>query len=195
MNCQGLRAHWDSFYNLLQEMGSDTCSFDVIGITEIFSMNKGECSLSGYHPLEYTTRNESNNSKGGSGMYIKNTYKYKIRHDLSIFIPNIFESIFVELTIHNRHIIIGTVYRPNTYPNADIDVFMTTMLELQNLISKENKEIHIMGDMNIDLLKYSQHSKTGTYLENTFTQGFLPLITKPTRISSHSATLIDHIYK
>jgi len=51
-----------------------------------------------------------------------------------------------------------------------------------------------MGDMNIDLLKFEQHTKTGEYLDNLFSQGSLPLITKPTRVTSHSATLIDHIY-
>jgi len=84
MNCQGLRSHWDSFYNLLQEMGNDAHCFDVIGITEIFGMNKGQCSLPGYHPLEFVVLNDSNNSKGGVGLYIKNIYKYHIRTDLSI---------------------------------------------------------------------------------------------------------------
>jgi len=46
--------------------------------------------------------------------------------------------------------------------------------------------------MNIDLLKFSDHRNTGIYLENIFSQGFLPLIVKPTRLTSHSATLIDH---
>ena len=48
--------------------------------------------------------------------------------------------------------------------------------------------------MNIDLLKLNEHWKTGEYVENMFTRGFIPLITKPTRITDHSATLIDHIY-
>ena len=51
-----------------------------------------------------------------------------------------------------------------------------------------------MGDFNIDLLKYNSHDKTNNYVDNLFTQGFLPLITKPTRVTSTSATLIDHIY-
>jgi len=175
-------------------MGNDTHCFDVIGITEIFGMNKGQCCLPNYHPLEFAVRSDSNNSKGGVGLYIKNTYKYETRPDLSIFIQNIFESIFIEVTLKKRHIIIGTVYRPNTYPKADIDVFMHTMIDLQNVLSNENKEVYIMGDMNIDLLKFTNHTKTGDYLENIFSHGYLPLITKPTRISSHSATLIDHIY-
>ena len=50
------------------------------------------------------------------------------------------------------------------------------------------------GFFNIDLLKYSSHAKTNDYVDNIFTRGFVPLITKPTRIFPSSATLIDHIY-
>ena len=48
--------------------------------------------------------------------------------------------------------------------------------------------------MNIDLLKCESHQKTNEYLDNIFAHGFLPVITKPTRICNSSATLIDHIY-
>ena len=37
----------------------------------------------------------------------------------------------------------------------------------------------------MDLLIFANHSKTGEYLENIFS---------PTRVSSHSATLVYHIY-
>ena len=64
-----------------------------------------------------------------------------------------------------------------------------------DMISKERKECVIMGDMNIDLLEYESHrKKTNDYLENIFAHGFIPVITKPTRICNSSATLIDHIY-
>ena len=68
------------------------------------------------------------------------------------------------------------------------------MNDLQDVLGRENKDAYIIGDMNIDLLNFSNHRKTGDYLENIFSQGFLPLIVKPTRLTSHSATLIDHIY-
>ena len=48
--------------------------------------------------------------------------------------------------------------------------------------------------MNINLLKYDTHSKTNDYLNNLFSHGFLPLITKPTRVTPVTASLIDHIY-
>ena len=51
-----------------------------------------------------------------------------------------------------------------------------------------------MGDMNIDLLKFEVHRRTDDYLNNLFSHGFLPDISKPTRVTNTSATLIDHIY-
>ena len=63
-----------------------------------------------------------------------------------------------------------------------------------DIINNENKCCFIMVDFNIDLLKYSSHAKTNEYVDNIFTRGFVPLITKPTRMFPSSATLIDHIY-
>jgi hypothetical protein len=51
----------------------------------------------------------------------------------------------------------------------------------------------MMGDFNIDLLKYNSHEKTNNYVDNLFSNGFLPIITKPTRVTTSSATLIYHI--
>ena len=51
-----------------------------------------------------------------------------------------------------------------------------------------------MGDFNIDLLKYNSNDETKHYVNFLFTEGFLPLITKITWVTSTSATLNDHIY-
>ena len=51
-----------------------------------------------------------------------------------------------------------------------------------------------MGDFNIDLLKVNIHAKTNEFVNDVISHGFLPKITRPTRITPHSATLIDHIY-
>ena len=51
-----------------------------------------------------------------------------------------------------------------------------------------------MGDFNIDLLKFQTHGKTNDLIESMISKGYLPLITKPTRVTTYSATLIDHFY-
>ena len=55
-------------------------------------------------------------------------------------------------------------------------------------------EIYILGDFNIDLLKYSEHLLTEGYLNMLYSNNLLPLITKPTRLTHHTYTLIDYIY-
>ena len=48
--------------------------------------------------------------------------------------------------------------------------------------------------MNIDLLKHHTQLQTGRYLDMLYSHYLSPVITKPTRITNHTATLIDHIY-
>ena len=48
------------------------------------------------------------------------------------------------------------------------------------------------GDINIDLLK-SNLSQTQNYLDTMLSHNFIPNITIPTRFSTKSMTLIDHI--
>jgi len=75
-----------------------------------------------------------------------------------------------------------------------MDIFSSTLFDIMDTVNKEHKHCVIMGDMNIDLLQFETHLKTSDYLDNLFQNGLLPTITKPTRITSTSATLIDHIY-
>ena len=63
---------------------------------------------------------------------------------------------------------------------------------MENL-NKKNKPVYIVGDMNIDILKFAMHPPTENYINNLFASGFLQLITKPTRCQNNSATLIDHL--
>ena len=127
-------------------------------------------------------------------MYIKDQLNFKHRPDISVFIPHIFESIFIEIQSKHTNVIIGTIYRPNTPPKADLDIFENTLSELMHTIKHANKNVVIMGDFNIDLLKFEMHNKTNSYIDNISSNAYIPLITKPTRMTPHSVTLIDHIY-
>lgn len=51
-----------------------------------------------------------------------------------------------------------------------------------------------MGDFNLDLRHYDSHHFTQEFLDSLFPHMLIPLITKPTRVTSHSATLIDNIF-
>jgi len=50
----------------------------------------------------------------------------------------------------------------------------------------------ILGDVNIDFLKYKD-VQTSEYLDMLFDLGFMAVITKATRLTDHTSSLIDHI--
>ena len=105
--------------------------------------------------------------EGGVGIFINEHFSYKKRDDLSIFIPHVIETIFMEIKIkENNSLIIGIIYiyRPNTAPNADIDIFTKSVFDINNIICKENKEVILLGDFNMDLLKFDSHHKTNLLL-------------------------------
>ena len=61
-------------------------------------------------------------------------------------------------------------------------------------ISNEKKYCILMGDFNINLLEYESHPPTDEFINNLRVFCFQPHILQPTRITDHTATLIDNIY-
>ena len=196
LNCRSLPAHWDSINQLLCEISSEKFSFDVIGLSEIFRISPNICyNLEGYHNFEYKIRPDDDDGRGGVGIFVKENINFKVRHDLSVFIPHVIETLFIELEYSNtKNIIVGNIYRPNTLPRADIDMFIENLNIVISAVGNENKNLLLMGDFNLDLLKFDSHPKTSDFINNLHTAGLSTLITKPTRITEHSATLIDHMY-
>ena len=87
--------------------------------------------------------------------------------------------------------VIGVIYRP---PSENTLEFIEKVNEMISGVTKSNKRYYIAGDFNLDLLKHESHSITAQFIESLFAFGFQPVSTKPTRITAHSATLIDNIF-
>ena len=89
----------------------------------------------------------------------------------------------------NQKIILGAIYR---HPNGETDHFNDALKRTLNQIHDDTLAI-ILGDININLLEEND-AKSNNYLNNYLEHNFIPCITLPTRITHHSATLIDHIF-
>lgn len=61
-------------------------------------------------------------------------------------------------------------------------------------LDKCNKPCYITGDFNIDLLKYNYCNFSTEFFNQFSSSGYTPLISKPTRITKSTATLIDNIF-
>ena len=100
------------------------------------------------------------------------------------------ESCWVDPGNGKAPILIGSIYG---HPGANIEEFTK---QVHDLIKKlQNRyQLYILGDMNIDFLKYNHHAQTEEYLDMLHSNNISLIITKPTRITNYTATLTDHIY-
>ena len=90
------------------------------------------------------------------------------------------------------NIIVGVIYR---HPSVDLTNFNCNYLnQLLENISKEQKSIFLLGDFNVNLLNYNEHNQTNEFLDSLASNSFIPFILQPTRITSHSNTLIDNVF-
>ena len=83
------------------------------------------------------------------------------------------------------------VYRP---PDRNLNDFNNELDHLVSIISKENKTVFLLGDWNMNLMNHLHHQATSDFLELLFSRMFFPMITRLTRITSHTASLIDNIF-
>ena len=86
-------------------------------------------------------RTRDDDMHGGVGLFIKDGIDYKIRNDLSVFIPHVYESLFIEFpsSSSKTNNIVGVIYRPNTPPHANMDIFTTTLHVTMDMINSEHK--------------------------------------------------------
>ena len=68
------------------------------------------------------------------------------------------------------------------------------MNNIMNNVRMENKICYLLGKYNINILYYASLVHTAQLVDMMLSSGFLPLITRPTRVTATSATSIYHIF-
>ena len=132
-----------------------------------------------------------NKRSGGVSIYIRNDLNAIEKKDCCKCYNNEIEISTVEISRSKaKNIIVSCVYRQ---PGRNIET-CTNLIEevLQSMNS--NKFIYMCGDFNIDLLKIDTHNQIKHYMDTLNSYGLFPTITKPTRVTKETATLIDNIF-
>ena len=121
------------------------------------------------------------NTKRGVGVvvYTADHIKYKLQSDLE---SSAVESIWLETFL------ISSVYRP---PSSSAQWINQLSLQTEKAASTTD-EINCLGYFNINLLGKDTQARTWSHSFEAY--DFSQLIKEPTRVTAHSATLIDHIY-
>jgi len=129
---------------------------------------------------------------GGVGMFIKNDLTVQFRNDLKInsTSSNMVENLWLEVSKNKLKFVIGGIYR---HPSQHITEFSESLQVSLTKISRRNVSCIVAADMNIDLLKFNS-PVVENYIKSLLINNFLPVLLTPTRVTSTSATIIDHIY-
>ena len=144
-NIRSLKKNFEEFqHHVLSELNF---SFSVIGVSET-RICDSECSsnfvpeLPGYYFESVPTPL----SAGGVGLFIDQNCKYRVLERVS---NSCYQALWIELHLpNNKKSVCGVTYRQHNNANEFLD-YLSDFLERQ---SRQNLNIYIMGDFNIDLL-------------------------------------------
>ena len=171
----------------------------ILGITESkldSSIPDQKVNISGYSIL----RNDRNRNGGGVACYIRADLCFNRRNVFSSSI----EYVFFDLLIPKvKPISIGIFYRP---PN--VNTFLETFLNYLKLIDFTKSKVYFLGDFNINLLQNNKFVLKENqpldgknlnspllpkYKELCQTFSLKEIIQEPTRVTSSTSSLLDHI--
>jgi len=187
-NARSLKTNFKFIKNYVKELGKN---FHIIAVSE--SWLDGDSDLKEYALEHYEMYNVFRPGKRGGGvaLYIRNNLRATKIENKSCFLEGICEHLTVELNVEGgKNVVIACIYRT---PGSELELFSNHVDNFLKAVNK-NKSIYLCGDFNIDLLRSDKHCGTKHFLDMLYSYGLFPMINKPTRVTSVSATLIDNIF-
>ena len=191
LNIQSLNAKYDHFITYLKSLNVDSCPIEAICLQETW--------ISDAHPIAHLNIENYNfiskpckaSRHGGLAIYLKNDIKFDLIN-INESPSNIWEGQFIKIHVSdNTNLILGNIYRP---PRDNIENYQCFIEEFENVIKSFDNNLIICGDFNIDLLRFNEKNIINAFLENILSNGLIPKITYPTRLTENNGTIIDNAF-
>ena len=164
--------------------------FDILTISESWldnSVTNLELQIPGYDLYRVDRQDKKG---GGVFVYILQSYETEVLWDISGLSDAGFHQPWIKVQVHNiRSFVICTAYRPPDVPVRCFDTDLTPSLIAASL---HNKPIHILGDLNCNLLN-PKNPDSRALLDFCHLYNLSQMVTTPTRVTASTETLIDVI--
>ncbi|XP_035986589.1 uncharacterized protein LOC118560057 [Fundulus heteroclitus] len=142
----------------------------------------------GMEGYEFVHLNRNNKTGGGVGFFVKNELNAKIVDKMTVCVDDLLECVTIEIGLEKmKNAVISCVYRA---PGGNVELFTEWF---GHFFNKTQMLLFICGDFNINLMN-TGHRKTEQFINTVYSMGLYPTITRPTRLTCHSAKLIDNIF-
>ena len=179
LNINGLLSHIDHLRIFMNNQPFDILAINETKLNSI--VTDEQIRLTGYNVI----RNDRDEFGGGVCIFVRSSINYKIIKD---FADENLELIALEIKKPNsRPFLVATWYRP---PKSPVCIFDSFEQFIQK-IDKTYEDIYILGDMNCDFMRDPSESHTKCLIDVLDIYQFSQTITKPTRVTKTSKTLID----
>jgi hypothetical protein len=183
LNIQHLLPKLDEIKLLLNQENS----VNILGLCETFLMSSISNDNLNINGFVFERRDRCIKSGGGILVYLSTDIPFIRRTDLE---ANDIETIWLQICYSNcKPFLICFIYRPPNASNIWFDAYETQLLKAEAL----NIEMHLLGDFNIDLSSNNKF-KNAKWGQLVLDLGLSQLVNSPTRVTSKSQTIIDHIY-
>ena len=187
-NIRSLNKNFDSLEQFLHTL---TDSPTVVAVTETWLRNTMPVSLYSLEGYNFLGNNRLSRSGGGVGFYVSSKFEFAKKSNLTIM-NDCIETLFIEIESNTaKNILIGVIYRP---PHGNQDDFIIALNNILTSVEVNNKHCILIGDFNINLLSSKENTRCQEFIDTVLSYSFVPLITRPTRITDQSRTLIDNIF-
>ena len=186
VNIRSLTSNGDTFIAYLDTL---KLKFDIICFSETWLRKDNQ--IENYFP-DYTSFHSMRTDRNGGGVsiFISNKYKSSQLVDITCNSDHL-ECIFANLTYGDKTVIVGSCYRPPIVTNYH--AFISDLSSKLSVIDSNCLTL-ICGDFNLDLLKMDSDSTVSNFMDTIHTFGLIHTISKPTRITENTFSLIDNIF-
>ena len=187
VNIRSLPAHGDEFVAYLDTL---KLNFDCICFSETWLNPDRHVDDLFPNYMAFHSMREPGSRGGGTSIYLSNRYVAAHMPEISCNMEHI-ECVFIKIKFPQSTLVIGSCYRKPISCNAT--AFIDDISRKISTLDTNHKKI-LCGDWNFDLLSVNTDSTTSEFLDTMLSLGLVHTISKPTRITNDSATLIDNIF-
>lgn len=175
---------------ILAELSSLKFSFDVMIFTESW-LTVHTVNLVSFDHYNMFNNLRVDRRGGGISVFVSEKYKTSIISDFTLSTTNT-ESLFMEIALGSNRVLCGAIYRP---PSGNCDIFIQDLQRILSSINRNHyKEILLAGDFNFDLVVLNQNHVVQLFVNTLHSYSLFPIISKPTRVTNNTASLIDNIF-
>ena len=170
LNIKSLNLNYDKLNILVTSMKNQP---HVISFNETWIKNGQQGEFNAFLDFVLVSNCRSKYRGGGVAFYIKKKLSFSIQNSYAKMIEKMLEYLFIDISLNNDKLTIGTVYRsPNQKLTANMQ-FIDHLTPTPAIIT---------GDQIYNLLKYNKNCFSD-FIDLMYENSFYPATTKPTRFT------------